>query len=366
MTISSAEPCTILTASPPAKLRVANLDVLRVLALVMVVLYHVPVTHIATWPTWLWPLNKGWMGCDLFFVLSGWLVGSGLWSSTAKTGTVDVWAFWKRRWLRILPPYFAALIPVAIGEYLTGSSHILFDWRYLLLLQNLWGTNPLFGPAWFLCVQEQVYLLLPLLVLMFASRPRVWGWVLPLFCIVPLILRLALRAPYTELNYRATYFHCEGVFVGIGLAYLNRFQPAVAEIIKKASLPVLPLAIALLLWPNSDEYLFRYSFTVSALCFGIALMATLRVRELGIGRSWIIKTLAAGSYSMYLVHVPAMHAYARILEPRIARAPAAVHVCAALLLVVVVSVVFYLLIEWPIDRLRSRPAQKTAALVRGN
>ena len=366
MTVHFAEPCTIPTASPAPRLRVTNLDILRVLAVAMVVLYHVPVTHVATWPAWLWPLNKGWMGCDLFFVLSGWLVGSGLWSSIARTGTVDVATFWKRRWLRILPPYFAALIPVAIGEYVTGSSKVLFDWRYLLLLQNLWGDNPLFGPAWFLCVQEQAYLLLPLLLLLFANRPRVWGWVLPLFCIAPLVLRLAFRAPYTELNYRATYFHCEGVFVGIWLAWISRFQPAAAEIIKRASLPALPLAIALLLWPNSGEYLFRYSFTLSALCFGIVLMAMLRVRELGIGRSWIIKTLAAGSYSIYLVHVPAMHAYARVLEPRIARAPAPVHVCAALLLVLVVSLVFYLLIESPLERLRSKPPQMAAPLAHGN
>jgi peptidoglycan/LPS O-acetylase OafA/YrhL len=61
-------------------------------------------------PSYLAPLQFGGTGVDLFFLLSGWLIGSQLFTEKQKSSTIDVKRFWIRRWMRTMPAYFVVLL----------------------------------------------------------------------------------------------------------------------------------------------------------------------------------------------------------------------------------------------------------------
>src|SRR5215471_12815928 len=111
-----------------------NLDLLRAVAIVMVVLGHLMVQS----PVPLLGLKRitdyGQSGVDLFFVLSGWLIGGLYWREQRARGSVALLRFWVRRWLRTIPPYLVALAIASLGAYVLRRQ--AFDFHYLLFIQN--------------------------------------------------------------------------------------------------------------------------------------------------------------------------------------------------------------------------------------
>ena len=84
-----------------------NLDLLRALAIVMVIVFHLSV---------MWPVRRDFVsrwgglgahGVTLFFVLSGWLIGNIYWKELTAKGRIRLTEFWLKRWLRTIPPYIA-------------------------------------------------------------------------------------------------------------------------------------------------------------------------------------------------------------------------------------------------------------------
>src|SRR5579883_1610736 len=132
--------------------RNGSLDVLRALAIVMVVGCHLATGFAPGSPVAV-ALGNGGRGVDLFFVLSGWLLGRQLFAEAAATGTVDVRRFWLRRWLRTLPAYYAVLA-AQIAVLAVRGKGSLIDWRYLIFLQNYIPDPPYFAVSWSLCVEE--------------------------------------------------------------------------------------------------------------------------------------------------------------------------------------------------------------------
>ena len=111
----------------------------------------------------------GYWGVELFFVLSGFLIGGILIEKVLNTnsfGLNTIIDFWKRRWIRTIPIYLIALLLHFISiNYIVGFP-TSFDFRYLFFAQNLVHAHPSFFPeAWSLSVEEWFYLSLPLTVL---------------------------------------------------------------------------------------------------------------------------------------------------------------------------------------------------------
>jgi peptidoglycan/LPS O-acetylase OafA/YrhL len=109
--------------------------------------------------------EMGWIGVDLFFVLSGFLIGSQIYS-----GTMGAREFWVRRWSRTLPLYYSVLFVYAVVK--PFLLHFPFQGNmplYLFFGQNFQPISD-FGQSWSLCVEEQFYLFIPLLVLGFGLR----------------------------------------------------------------------------------------------------------------------------------------------------------------------------------------------------
>ncbi len=156
-----------------------GLDVLRATAILLVVSSHC--TFLL--PEFNSPLTDGIRllgatGVDLFFVLSGYLIGGLIirYLKTGKTFITDLIHFWKRRWLRTLPNYFVVLLlNILLLYFLSGnlSSNIFLFFPFL---QNFVTPHPdFFTEAWSLSIEEYAYLLLPaviyILINLFKSKP---------------------------------------------------------------------------------------------------------------------------------------------------------------------------------------------------
>ena len=144
--------------------RIFGLDVLRATAILMVVSSHV---------LWIYPKSSalistflelfGFWGVELFFVLSGFLIGSILYKTFINENFTlnSVFHFLKRRWFRTLPNYYLVLILNILIAFFLGFS-IENTGSYFLFLQNFASKSPAFFPeSWSLSIEEFTYMLLP-------------------------------------------------------------------------------------------------------------------------------------------------------------------------------------------------------------
>ena len=148
--------------------RVFGLDVIRTIAIVLVVCSHCTYLLFPEASHSLVTLVRimGAVGVDLFFVLSGFLIGGIILKhiQKGKTAYADLKTFWKRRWLRTLPNYYLILIIHFIIAWITGTLPERWG-SYFLFLQNFSQPHPdFFTEAWSLSVEEYAYLLLPLIL----------------------------------------------------------------------------------------------------------------------------------------------------------------------------------------------------------
>ena len=143
--------------------RILGLDLLRFVAIVLVVMGHSRWIVEATFPNPLKVLlhGSGILGVELFFVLSGYLIGGILLKQFQKNNFSlsfeAIKTFWIRRWLRTLPNYYLILLVYFIVFYMQKPDAM---WRYLFFLQNIWNHPPyFFEESWSLCIEEISYLI---------------------------------------------------------------------------------------------------------------------------------------------------------------------------------------------------------------
>jgi peptidoglycan/LPS O-acetylase OafA/YrhL len=158
-------------ASASAAPRLPGLDLLRAVAIVWVMLTHGGMFGLIGDDNWF--ASDGWMGVDLFFALSGYLIAGQLLRPWGRSERPDYGRFFVRRLLRTLPAYLAVIGVYFLIPPLRDQARIEPLWRFLSFTLNI-GPNPAgtsFSHAWSLCVEEQFYLVLPLTVALLARRP---------------------------------------------------------------------------------------------------------------------------------------------------------------------------------------------------
>ncbi|MBU2181183.1 MAG: acyltransferase [Gammaproteobacteria bacterium] len=224
--------------------RLPGLDLLRAIAIVWVMLYHV-----TSWGVVLPGFAEyGFIGVDLFFVLSGFLIGWQL-LKPYTAGTQPAWGqFFVRRAFRVLPAYWFVLLLYWAVPALRESPNIQPLWQFLTFSQNLFTDYfhaRAFSHAWSLCVEEHFYLLLPPLVWLLARKPDA-GKVAVVFLLM-LIAGMLLRSwlwqhqvepflhirtgegnfliRYIENIYNPTYCRLDGLLAGVMLATVKGFRP---------------------------------------------------------------------------------------------------------------------------------------------
>jgi peptidoglycan/LPS O-acetylase OafA/YrhL len=216
-----------------------GLDGLRAFAVLAVVFYHL-------FPTL---LPGGYIGVDIFFVISGFLITTLLIGEQAKTGRINLKQFWVRRARRLLPALFVTIlvissvvffvrgdIMVSIGQQILGASTFSSNWIEVAAGTNYFSNNTthLFMNFWSLAVEEQFYLVWPLFVLLLIGvikRPTIGMFLTALFGLASagLMAWLFLHSVDQTRLYYGTDTHIFGLMTGAFLAFwshaLTKGQP---------------------------------------------------------------------------------------------------------------------------------------------
>ena len=162
---------TAWRASAP---RLPGLDLIRAAAIAWVMIYHGSLFGLTSQDHWL--VANGWMGVDLFFVLSGFLIAGQLLRPWANGSAPSYSRFFGRRLLRTLPAYLVVVAMYFLVPGVRERAPIAPLWQFLTFTQNWLFEYPVhglkaFSHVWSLCVEEQFYLVFPALVALISLRP---------------------------------------------------------------------------------------------------------------------------------------------------------------------------------------------------
>jgi peptidoglycan/LPS O-acetylase OafA/YrhL len=294
-----------------------NLDLFRASAIVLVLIHHL-VQFSTGFPPWVHDFSRlGIYGVDLFFVLSGWLIGRLYWREKEKFGHVEIRRFLFRRWLRTIPPYLVVLPVAWLAVFIYRGQ--TFDWKFLLFLQNYMTEIPFFLISWSLCVEEQFYLALPFLLgLLVVLRIPIVGALLT-FAFVSFLLRIidGSANPVEPFGYAftATHLRLEGLAFGVIMAYASVFDTALWSRIKFFARKLLPFALLVFLsmamWGTSLQFYIGSSLV--PVIWAIVLAAGAGSKPVKIAKTRAVLLMAMWSYSIYLSHSLVIHGARRLL-----------------------------------------------------
>lgn len=295
--------------------RNVSLDTLRALAIVLVLCAHT--IESSGRPGSLGVFAVGGVGVDLFFCLSGWLLGRQLLLEWKTRGTIDVPRFWARRWMRTLPAY-AAVLAWTLGQAVLQHKLPVF-WPYLVFLQN-YTDMPFFGVSWSLCVEEYFYLgIAPLLLLV--SKHKRWLTLAVLLLAVPSVSRLSMEWVNASLGWgwhdKMTHLRYDQCAAGVLLASVAVFNTSLWARLTRLA-PV--LASAGLIVVALDVY-WRWAQTPTGWGPTVwTLVFTSWVLLANSTRFWRVEALVPGAsfianraYALYLVHSDGIAVANRIL-----------------------------------------------------
>jgi peptidoglycan/LPS O-acetylase OafA/YrhL len=353
------------------------LDGVRALAVLGVLAFHMNV------------LSGGYLGVDLFFVLSGFLITGLLLAEWDRTGSVRLRGFYVRRAFRLMPAFWLMTAVSVTGVLLLGwnagathrafaesaAASLLFVNDYLQARRPAAGW---FGHTWSLSVEEQFYLLWPLVLLALGRRrefTRALPAVLVAAALAVMVWRAALAvtgAPWNRMYYTLDT-RADALLVGCALAaWLRGARPVLSRPVNqgRSVLPVagpvalVLLAVAMVRMPRvsapGEWILYEGGYTALALVAGV-LILSLELRQ----PSWLFHLLAVRplvwlgriSYGFYLWHFPVTVFLGPRLVDRLGRWPA---VGAAIVLSAALASASYYLVEQPVQRRRPRWAATPA------
>ena len=323
---------------PPGGARVNGLDTLRASAITLVFMTHYGL--VSREPTFGPAGMVGWVGVDLFFVLSGYLIANQLFSGITRDQKLSLRFFYARRALRTLPAFWVVLALYFIFPAVMGGRTPPPLWRFLTFTQNFeLHTGTAFSHAWSLCIEEQFYFVLPLTVLMgfWDARARARGWALLLaLLLVGMTARTVLWFSYGGESdgyypniYYATLCRFDEFVPGVAVAMLKNFhRPVWGRIMQHGQrvLAIGSVATAAMLYGayrfyDIDGYGYGFFMTAAgysliAMAFAVLVMAALSPG------SWLHRVripgayhIALWSYSIYLSHKAIAVIVAKQLAP---------------------------------------------------
>lgn len=307
-------------------LRIFGLDVMRATAILLVVFSHLYYL-VDFYNPLLISLSgiAGYAGVELFFVLSGFLIGSILLKSfIANDFTLSsIFVFLKRRWMRTLPNYyFILLVNIAIGIVLDYEMKEV--WRYFLFIQNFSSYSiTFFVESWSLSVEEWTYLLIPFLlfVLGMKSRNSKWSFLVIVSGLIVFfhLLRYLffLSNPIADLNTwnnevkSVVIYRIDTILFGFLIAWIHYYYN---DWLKKSRFYLLILAAHLFFFQfiamnvmgfeitRTPFYFMVFYFTLSTITFALFLPTFIYWKSAKGVLPQIITYISKWSYSMYLIH----------------------------------------------------------------
>lgn len=373
--------------APGAIRRAPALDGLRGIAVLAVVVYHLFGNV----------LRGGYLGVDIFFVLSGFLITSLLVREFGATGRISLAEFWKRRVRRIVPAAVTVLLVcTAVAGMIGGDTAVKLPQQFFtsLVFVNNWGqiaesqsyfanTSPrIFMHYWSLAIEEQFYVVWPLLFIltMWLSRGMRVRRRMLFSAAITTALTLASMAAMVWLHdadadpsrvYFGSDTHAFGLLAGVTLALivtspnrasLDSWPQSVSDRATRVIGWTLgPLAFAgliVLLFVLPDTAPITYRGGLFLACLLTAVVVHNAIRENGpvpvLLRSKALRWLGERSFSLYLWHWPVMVFTAELLgDPQTGTSPWLIGTVAAVVSIIL-SVLSYRWIETPFRRLGVR------------
>lgn len=308
--------------------RMIALDLLRAFAVLLVLGRHLPPLDVVL-PTLLRPLVQrwidcGWMGVDLFFVLSGFLVSGLLFQEYQRHGRIRIGRFLIRRGFKIYPPFYVFIAIVIYIQY----SNYNYDQiaRKQILAEVFFVQNyfpGLLDHTWSLAVEEHFYLMLPAALLIFialesrAANPfrRLPG---ACCCVATILLGLRVLTHYhgkyeDRHNLFPTHLRVDSLLCGVLLSYYYHFysEPTLA-FARRFRWPMIGIA-AVLLIPVCDDkpwnfFVHTFGFMFAYVGFALLLLVSLTFAIPATGLASLpfraVAFCGTYSYGIYLWHMP--------------------------------------------------------------
>ena len=307
--------------------------------------------------------------------MSGFLIGTiFLKTFSDNSGLNDLVYFWKRRWWRTLPNYYLFILINFVGFSLLKDD-FSFDWRYLVFLQNLTNTSEgFFSVSWSLAIEEWFYLTVPLIYLMAFRISKSKS--IAIFSTFSLIIIGSLLVRYHYItSYGSTW---NGEIRSVAILRLDSLIYGVMgawlwikrrEYLKKLKFPLFLIGLFLIgigifirnsPLLNQEPLMLLFLFPIISLgisCW-LPFLSCWTLREDGqhLPHKWI-KNISLWSYSLYLVHVPAMEGFRIFILPKIWDDPflQVLTFVSWLLVAIFASFAIYRFFEKPFTDLRDGP-----------
>ncbi|MER8785982.1 acyltransferase [Mesorhizobium sp. M1006] len=293
-----------------------GLDVVRAAAISLVLLSHLwrPVEFL------------GVAGVELFFALSGFLIGGIFIRGSEKGfGAGDLIAFWRRRWARTLPNYFLFLFVFWALLPPRDTDESTYFFSYMTFTQNLfWPISDFFSVSWSLAIEEWFYVIFPVVALFFIAafrgpRPAILATILILIA-GSFLTRVLNPTPHPNLQMRMVVgFRLDALALGVLGAWLVHWHSALVRMLSHrvivcAAILLLPtLGLSLLHFGSSmPPVLVALLFTAIPLSALLIVLASLDCPAIGGVAGASIKGLSRWSYSLYLSHIPVLFSLYRL------------------------------------------------------
>ena len=348
------------------------IDGLRAFAVISVIIYHLL-------PRW---LPGGWFGVDVFFVISGFLITSLLLSEYRRNrGHIDLLGFWKARARRLLPALFVVLAAVLLcatfltvpgrtrnvaGDVLATLGYVA-NWRFVLGDEAYFGQVASPSPlrhAWSLAVEEQFYIVYPLLLVgllaMIRRRVNLAGVLIVLSTASALLMAL-LHHPGIDPSrvYYGTDTRGHQLLVGAAVAALisggpgsvDRGRVRLADLFcRRLALPSFLVVVSAFWWAGqAQSALFEGGSVVLSVLISIVLVAATSPAASVVQRalSWEpFRRIGMVSYGLYLWHWPIII----FLNDQVLPWPTAARVALQVALTALLSWLSFRFIERPVRR----------------
>lgn len=354
-----------MTVETPKRSHYPALDGLRGIAILLVVLYHNFgfIRH----------SYFGWLGVDLFFVLSGFLITSILINDVDEKGFLK--KFYVRRILRIFPLYYFVLILFllvfpAVGYFTKELDYFVSNqWWFWTYLQNWLFSFQLTEDAkilthlWSLAVEEQFYLVWPFVILLVKSPRRLFLIMAAVLAFVIIARSVIWLYKIEDLNYTTlyTFTRIDGICIGSMIALLMKFRPKLIAV--NFTFIILGLAVINFIFyflnyqnKNGYPYFAFVGYTTFCAMFGLLLHEIVSTSNSSfLNRLFSLRPLrffGKISYGFYVFHWPVyMMSYSSFfyfLKRNIQLTDNITIICAALLstgLALIISVISYYFFE---------------------
>lgn len=307
-----------------------GLDITRSIAIICVLFSHS--FELISSKSYNWMYHFGVAGVEIFFVLSGFLIGGILIRIFEKEISLNALVnFWKRRWIRTLPNYYLALIIYAILALLTTGKNLILYWEsyplYFIFAQNSITPEPgIFGIAWSLSIEEWFYILFPLSSFILYKFTKIKSLIVHAFIfILGIVLIRAYFIPQMSDNFdllirQRMPFRLDSIVWGVIMAYAFKYKN---EFIKKYKnhlffLGLLTFSIGIYLLQQACSIQFKMVpyfsqlFMLNIYDLGIMCMIPFLYflkSPQNIKITKFITWISLISYSLYLYHIIILKAY---------------------------------------------------------